>query len=156
MSDSIFDATAEPESTPTGRTVRVIEAGQRGDLAHVAREVAQLRRAIESDRAARRAEAEARDRSAGWWRWGGGIAATIALSLGGYAVRLASEASTDHVRVGDLTVAVHEYDGRLERLLEQQAHAAATLEQVSQALAEMRTDVRELRAESRRQTGDRR
>lgn len=119
-------------------------------LTSISEEIGLLRAAV-----ARLEEQEkSREKRGVIWRWAGGIMAGIGITLGGYALHLATDASSDHIRVNRLEQIADERDTRLERLLEQQAHTAATLEQVSQALADLRTDVRELRADTRRLTGD--
>lgn len=140
----------------TGRTARTLEHGENGDVRALARELAEMRSALEADRSARREIAAASERRATWWRWAGGIAASIALTLASVATRLAFTASADHETVLRHDAVLAERDEREADLLEQGARTAATLDAVLAALAELRADVREIRAESRRQTGDRR
>lgn len=99
---------------------------------------------------------EAQASSATTWRWAGGIAAALALSLGGWALALAQQAAVDHVRVDRLEAQERDAADRGERLLEAQTRTIAQLEQLQQTVADLRADVRELRDERRDDEGGRR
>lgn len=108
------------------------------------------------DLAAIRAQLDAQASSAATWRWAGGIAAALALSLGGWALALAQQAAVDHVRVDRLEAQERDAADRGERLLEAQTRTIAQLEQLQQTVADLRADVRELRDERRDDEGGRR
>lgn len=108
------------------------------------------------DLAAIRAQLDAQASSAATWRWAGGIAAALALSLGGWALALAQQAAVDHVRVDRLEAQERDAADRGERLLEAQTRTIAQLEQLQQTVADLRADVRELRDERRSDEGGRR
>lgn len=100
---------------------------------------------------------EAQASSATTWRWAGGLAAGLAISLGLSALNLAQQAAVDHERVGRLETFERERDASLARILEAQARQSTQLEQLQQTITEIRTDVRDLRAdERRRENGERR
>lgn len=68
----------------------------------------------------------AREGAAKVWRWLGGIAATVAIGLGGGALSLAWQASADHGRVDRLERDVAEADARHE------AHAEAARQRLEE------------------------
>ena len=103
-----------------------------------------------SDLAAIRAQLDAQASSAATWRWAGGIAAAIAISIGGAALALAQQAAVDHVRVDRLEAQERAAADRGERLLEAQTRTIAQLEQLQQTVADLRQDVRDLRGDERR------
>ena len=102
------------------------------------------------DLAAIRAQLDAQASSAATWRWAGGIAAAIAISIGGAALALAQQAAVDHVRVDRLEAQERAAADRGERLLEAQTRTIAQLEQLQQTVADLRQDVRDLRGDERR------
>lgn len=150
----------ERDAEPTKRTSITRGHGDRGDCRALADELAQLRTDIESDRAVRSSQRRESERRTASWRWAGGIAATVALSIAAAALQLGVTASTDHELVQRHEVALrerreedaqsverrHELD---RRLLEQSARTATLIEEMRTAITDLRTDVREIRAEMR-------
>lgn len=151
---------APPEfaDTPTSRTIAIREAGARGDVAELARQVEALvaaeheRRGVEKERA----------RSATLYRLAGGLLASLAITMGGRALILAQDAAIDHQRLGALTtaheahVALPMHYGTAEQIARVRGESnvtAATLVEVRDALVQLREEMRELRREtaSRRQ-----
>ena len=100
------------------------------------------------------------EKAVGTWRWFGGIAAGLASALALAAGSLAIQAAVDHSRIDRLEQLEAARAGRIEQLVETQARQAVTLEQMDRVLTEIRTDVRELRTDQRREAaaerGDRR
>lgn len=107
------------------------------------------------DLAAIRAQLDAQASSATWWRWAGGIAASLALTIAASALRLGATASADHDIVGRHEIVLRERGLQDARLLEQSARATVVIEEMRSSLTELRADVRELRAETRRMTEER-
>lgn len=138
------DATQhDDDGEPTGRTMAIRTAGERGDVAALAKAVENLVRA--------------EDRRAGAtlvWRALGGAAATIAISLGGWALALGQDAAVDHDRLGRVVVDVEGHAERLDAqaralsLVERDAAAqTATQVALARAVGDLTTEVRELRRE---------
>ncbi len=80
----------------------------------------------------------------------GGLAAALALAMAASALNLANQAAVDHSRVDRLEAQERDVAGRMERLIEAQTRTTAQLEQLQQTVADLRTDVRELRGDERR------
>ena len=152
----MLDDEVDRDGPPTKRTRITHTHGEHGDVRALARELAQLRHGHEADRRERSTELAASERRSTWWRWAGGIAASVALTMGGSALRLAVTASSDHDLVQRHEVTLRERHEHDARLLEQSARTAAVLEELRAAITDLRTDVREVRAETRRITEEER
>lgn len=137
MSDALDDE-------PTGRTIAIRDAGKRGDVRELAHQVELLVRASERSTGASRV-----------WRWLGGIAAGVALSIAGWALALAQDAAVDHDRLGAEIVEGDRQGARLDAVSaevgvvrREAASTIATLVEVRAALVDVRDELRALRRET--------
>ena len=96
------------------------------------------------DLAAIKATLSAADRTAAIWRGLGSLAATVAITIAGWALSLAQQAAVDHVRVERLEAVESGRADRIERLVEEQGRQRAVLEQMQETLREVREDLRDL------------
>lgn len=134
----------EPDETLTGRTSAIRDAGTRGDVRELARQVEALVRASERQTGASRV-----------WRALGGIAAGVALSIAGWALTLAQTAAVDHERVDALAAVDARHDERIDAVASEVAEVrrevvstSATLVEVRAALVDVRDELRALRRET--------
>jgi hypothetical protein len=140
----------DDDREPTGRTMKIREAGARGDVRELARAVERMQRSID---ALGKSE-ERRAGAATVWRWAGGIAATIAIAIGSAALGLAQDAAVDHDRLGAEIARGDREQTRLDGIASDlgdvrrdQAGTSATLVEVRTAIVDVRDEVRALRRE---------
>lgn len=79
----------------------------------------------------------------------GGAMGALAITMAGFALDLASQAAVDHSRVDRLEAQERANGDRMERMLEAQTRTIAQLEQLQSTVADLRTDVRDLRGQQR-------
>lgn len=140
----------ETEGEPTARTAAIYVAGNRGDVKALAHELSQLRGAV----VALSKTEHQREGAARVWRALGTIAATVAITLGGWALALGQEAAVDHERLNRNVADVSAHEARLDEqrrtLSEVERDAAAsdaTQNALAQAVNELTAEVRTLRSE---------
>lgn len=137
------------DAEPTGRTMAIRSAGDRGDVRELARVIEDL---VRSDVERRRDEKKA----ALLWRTLGGAGVTVAIALGSWGLAIGQTTAVDHQRLDALSEDVRDHrsmtghPGSLAMVSEARrdaASTAATLVEVSVALRDLRTEVRDLRGE---------
>lgn len=144
--------TAHDDTTVSGRMLEIREAGERGDVRALSRELAQQRESID------RLVALEQRRQGALIVIGGlaGVAGAAAIAISSAAFGYARTASEDHVRLEQLRedlaahVAAPGHVVSLSQIAAVRAElssTSATLAEVRDALVDLRTEVRELRHE---------
>lgn len=124
----------EPDSDPSATVPppdygRLDDTAARADLGRLVREMRRTLTIVADDVRLLREERARSEGSAKVWRAGGGIAATVALAIAGWAVTLGSQASADHDRVTRHEAMLEDLDDDSDDIRESLARVEALLDQ---------------------------